>query len=297
MHALVSSATVVAIAHRLSIFPIPLLFLTHTARATLVRLLSHSWRAYFLYFTSFYCIILLTALFTSSCYWQPVPTGALFQAAFPNVSTSSPLLYLPNSSVSDESSVQASQLLPVPRLTTLPDRCWCDLSAGHLFDPYNMTLWQLTSLSRTLGATKSQRVLVAQEELSSNPNLDHPSNSSGSRRMSKVWVLRMIGKDESRSGGEEGEEEGSTLASSSMDTHGIWSSWSSFLSWPFQSISSLPGPFNGGQPMADLQQGSPVATPFAIIEKNRLPLLRRKYDLRPHGIDLVVDIGWGRSYT
>lgn len=49
--------------------------------------------------------------------------------------------------------------------------------------------------------------------------------------------------------------------------------------------------------MADLQQGSPVVTPLAIIEKNRLPLLRRKYDLRPHGIDLVIDIGWGRSYT
>ncbi|KAF8508748.1 hypothetical protein JB92DRAFT_571546 [Gautieria morchelliformis] len=155
----------------------------------------------------FYCIVLLTALFTSSCYWQPVPTRALLQASFTNV-TSSPLLYLPNASVSDENTLQASQLLPVPRLATLSDRCWCDLSGGHLFDPYNITLWQLTSLSRTLGATKSQQVLVAQEaELPSKPGLEQPDEASETRRMANVWILRMTTKNESRSD-EEGEMRG-----------------------------------------------------------------------------------------
>jgi len=45
----------------------------------------------------------------------------------------------------------------------LLDQCWCDLSNGHLFDPYNMMLWQLTSPLRLLGSSESQRVLAAQE--------------------------------------------------------------------------------------------------------------------------------------
>jgi hypothetical protein len=35
------------------------------------------------------------------------------------------------------------------------------------------------------------------------------------------------------------------------------------------------------------ESGSSVPSP--------LPWLRRKYDLRPHGIDLIVDFGWNRS--
>jgi hypothetical protein len=31
------------------------------------------------------------------------------------------------------------------------------------------------------------------------------------------------------------------------------------------------------------------------VKRETLPWLRWKYDLRPHGIDLIVDLGWRRS--
>ncbi|KAF8588535.1 hypothetical protein K439DRAFT_1629747 [Ramaria rubella] len=241
----------------------------------------------------FYCIILLTALFTSSCYWQPVPTRALFEAAFPNASSSSPLLYLPNSTASDDDALQMSQLLPVPKLTQLLDRCWCDLSSGHLFDPYNITQWQMTSLSRSLGDTKSQRVLIAQE----NQVLSKEGKSEDvGAGIVKVWVLSLAGKSGSSS-----EEKGAQPRPANETLGGWLRPTFSFLS-PFTSILSVP--FNFGQSLfPNSSEGINMTAATLSSEKNRtvtkealLPFLRRTYDLRPYGMDLVLDLGWGRSH-
>ena len=248
---------------------------------------------------SFYCIILLTALFTSSCYWQPVPTSALLLASLPNV-TSSPLLYFPNSSVSDENAIQASQLIPVPKLTTLSDRCWCDLSGGHLFDPYNMTLWQLTSLSRTLGATKSPRVLIAQDvQLPSNSFHGQSGEPSETKQTAKVWVLRMTGNGGLQSEEERKGEDG--LGSQPHSSTSVLGHWR----WPLSFLSSIQPfsffLFNGGYPLSDVPENFSTVTQATKVEtamETAQPTtMRRTYDLRRHGINLVVDLGWGRRYT
>jgi hypothetical protein len=41
--------------------------------------------------------------------------------------------------------------------------------------------------------------------------------------------------------------------------------------------------------------GGPQGTSQGDIKREALPWLRWKYDLRPHGIDLIVDLGWRRS--
>lgn len=198
--------------------------------------------------------------------------------------------------MSGENAIQASQLLPVPRLTTLSDRCWCDLSGGHIFDPYNMTLWQLTSLSRTLGATKSRRILIVQNPQLPPKPIEPPAEPSENKRMTKIWVLRMTGKDGSRlDEGEGEEEEWSSRAPSPTSTLRIWG-WPLSFFPTFQPFSF----FLSNQPLADspedLSTVTQVMAAGTAMEKDQFPLIRRTYDLRRHGINLVVDLGWGRSY-
>ncbi|KZT58555.1 hypothetical protein CALCODRAFT_494855, partial [Calocera cornea HHB12733] len=56
-----------------------------------------------------YCIVLLTALFTSSCYWAPL---ALPMPSF--------------LTTNDQTTVGRSA----------DQRCWCDINDGHIFDPF-----------------------------------------------------------------------------------------------------------------------------------------------------------------
>ena len=243
---------------------------------------------------SFYCIILLTALFTSSCYWQPVPTRALLQDVFPTVTSASPLLYQSNASEPDNGTIPASELLPMPSLTKLLDRCWCDLAGGHLFEPYNITLWQLTSLSRTLAPSQSQQVLVAQE-IDLAPDQVPSAGVSKTQTIASVWVLKMTGKDALRA-----DEGGAGLASS---IGSIVSRFCPSMRFPFPLEPSLPFPFNiGRRPSRDTSDQSSTTTVASALENSPLdkispPFLRRQYDLRPHGVHLVVDFGWGRGYA
>lgn len=131
--------------------------------------------------TSFYCIILLTALFTSSCYWEPVPTHSLFQIIVPDVSPTAPLRYIPNATLEDQNTTPFWQELPIPKLTTMVDRCWCELSGGLFFEPFNGTSWQLSSLVQTLGIPDSRRVIVTQRQ---------------STNTTQVWIFKTQEADE-----------------------------------------------------------------------------------------------------
>jgi len=91
-----------------------------------------------------YCILLLVALFTSSCYWEPIPTSTL--SVTPSLNLTSPEL----SGVNYSSST----------LIRLVDRCWCDFALTPFFDPFNNTRWEVVSLERD----KRRRAVLGQSE-------------------------------------------------------------------------------------------------------------------------------------
>lgn len=98
---------------------------------------------------SFYCIVLLAALFLSSCYWQSFPLDAHLSGPWThNVTTFSDAL---------------NAALP-PHLTTLnfspliirvADRCWCDFASG-LFEPYDVQKWEMDSIQNAVAQIEKQ---------------------------------------------------------------------------------------------------------------------------------------------
>ncbi|KIJ54992.1 hypothetical protein M422DRAFT_24849 [Sphaerobolus stellatus SS14] len=230
----------------------------------------------------FYCIILLTALFTSSCYWQPVPTHTLFQSTLTNVSETLPLLYLPNTTGIDEKAITENQLIPVPKLTTLSDRCWCELSHGRLFDPLNATSWQLSSISRTLGVQSSKRVIVAQDA--------EDGTESSRLHFWKIWIFKLSSAAEKEK--EKEKEKESQENTSNNQTTSSWGLSSLSRGFPFKSFRSPKSdkaepPAPQPEPIAP----SPVTNATGVSSIFQIQPI---YDLRPFGLNLLIDTRWGR---
>ena len=92
------------------------------------------------YLVSFYCIILMTAMFLSSCYWPPVPLETSLSTPWsPNITTYSEALL---SLVPDI----PPEIMP----TEIPivEHCWCDIASGKFFEPFNITKWEMISVER-----------------------------------------------------------------------------------------------------------------------------------------------------
>jgi hypothetical protein len=102
----------------------------------------------------FYCIVLLVALFISSCYWQPLPiTSPLSIPWSQNITTFSEALNISFSIPASDPTKFALDLPPTayadkPPIIKLVDRCWCDFWAGSLFEPFNVTRWEHNSVVR-----------------------------------------------------------------------------------------------------------------------------------------------------
>lgn len=101
---------------------------------------SHSCRLHLdLISHSFYCIILLTALFLSSCYWQPVPHTSSVSSSWATNATFATVL----------TSILSSPLTtPLPEVIRLADRCWCDLSSSNMFEPFDIARWERASVEQ-----------------------------------------------------------------------------------------------------------------------------------------------------
>ncbi|KAG8220171.1 hypothetical protein J3R82DRAFT_1204 [Butyriboletus roseoflavus] len=99
---------------------------------------------------SFYCIILLAALFLSSCYWQSFPLDA--HLAIPwadNITTFSEAL---NATIPAHLKI----LDPTPPIVRVADRCWCDFASG-LFEPYDVQKWERDSIQKAITQIEKQR--------------------------------------------------------------------------------------------------------------------------------------------
>ena len=110
-----------------------------------------------LFFSSFYCIILLTALFLSSCYWQPVPHTSSVSSSWATNATFATVL----------ASVLSSPIAaPLPAVIRLADRCWCDVSSSNLFEPFDIARWERASVEQL--KEELERDAARIQQLSSN---------------------------------------------------------------------------------------------------------------------------------
>ncbi|KZT06243.1 uncharacterized protein LAESUDRAFT_726064 [Laetiporus sulphureus 93-53] len=257
----------------------------------------------------FYCIVLLSAMFVSSCYWPPVPLEtALTMPWSENITTYGDALL---------------SLLPdlpedmMPTDVPMLDRCWCDLSSTKLFEPFNVTQWELNSveklkdeLEHELNARR-QMELAAQaaeakreeppeeNEHESTPDAEaaelvrHAQEATEKRQgsmLSHVWNA-VTGWSISRK------------ANTSTDTTPPTSPHLSIEPVPTIELPShQPTLHSGSRPPVDPGSKNSTSVPTSGEERSRpetpkLPLLRREYDLRPYGFALIIDFGWSTSHS
>ncbi|CAL1696626.1 unnamed protein product [Somion occarium] len=224
----------------------------------------------------FYCVILLTALFLSSCYWPPVPIGSSLSTPWSdNITTFADAL------------LSRMPELPREKLPTdipIVDHCWCDVASGNLFEPFNITNWELESVERL---KRSLEVEMKKEKAR-----DHSKAGQESTLLTNPDLIP------NNSTSSESAKEGT------VNTTLSWGSvWGSV--WPFSgksdtsvNASSVPPQSDGSRntdpqpfPSTSAERNDTYPTPTKPESKK---LIRREYDLRPYGFDMIVDFSWSR---
>lgn len=212
---------------------------------------------------SFYCIVLLTTLFVSSCYWQPFPLDTPLSTPWAeNITTFAEAL---------NSSLSANYTSPIPKVIRAVDRCWCDLSFGGFFAPFNVSNWERISVLRLKNELEGQQraQLLLQQSLSAevadtlngtfSPNASAPTPAAPTRRNTTGQPL--------------------------------------IFRLPNLKLSSLRTLL---KPQAYQPEESPSANALDSDSKTDAGLSRgyissaHELDLRPYGIDIVIDYDWTR---
>jgi hypothetical protein len=220
--------------------------------------------------SSFYCIVLLTTLFVSSCYWQPLPLDSPLSTPWTeNITTFAEAL---------NATIMPNYTRPLPKVIRTVDRCWCDFSAGGLFEPFNVSHWERVSVQRL------------KDDLERQQKVDEPSSlatESVGQAPSATIVLDMprtpVPTQPNRT---------KILAPSDN----IWS----FLR-PFNiKMSDLRHYIPPPSPEPSTPRGVPSSERAEVTSSSGphsnedLPFIRKEYDLRTYGLGVIVDLGWTR---
>ena len=249
------------------------------------------------YFTrshhSLYCVIMLFALAQSSCYWQPVPAANLY-ASLTSPPSSAVTSSIPPSAIPSSST-------PIDGMVHLLDRCWCDLGFGlsssglpNFFSPFDVSRWEARSLDRELrarlrAAEKAKEVEEGKTqgeqpqgdkattfitaELSIPPSAPAYSSTPSSPLGAETNTITTV--------------DGARPPPIAERTHRI--SLFTFILRRLLSKSKPNGPVLAsaeGPEESHLEVGEASIAP---------PLPPNSLDLRPYGMGLVIDYGWGRS--
>ncbi|KAF9015416.1 hypothetical protein BDQ17DRAFT_1295211 [Cyathus striatus] len=220
----------------------------------------------------FYCIVLLTTLFISSCYWQPFPLDTPLSIPWStNISTFADAL---------RASLAPDYPRPFPTVIRAVDRCWCDFSAGNFFQPFNISNWEHASVQKL------------KAELEHQPGSRVSDASDGSEAVSvsnaeasDAVQLSMAASDDS----------------SKLGFSDSWNSWGRLPSFNLRKVLSLPGLFVSLSASTDdtASHSSSIKIPTQESHGETMPddehglsFVRKDYDLRRYGLELVVDLGW-----
>ncbi|KIM47956.1 hypothetical protein M413DRAFT_216273 [Hebeloma cylindrosporum] len=200
----------------------------------------------------FYCIVLLTTLFISSCYWQPFPIDSPLTVPWSdNITTFAEAL---NASIVDYSR-------PFPSVMRAVDRCWCDFSAGGLFEPFNVSHWEYLSVQRLHHEMERPKLL---DDALPQDNADIKSHLKDSN---------------------------STIVGASNTTTSTSRFWSRILPLYSKAFRSMEPALAKEEP-TNVQGNFNVTKP--TILSTSAPLIRQEYDMRSYGLGIIIDFRWSR---
>lgn len=254
MHSLVSAAAAPSTPNRLALLSCPLSHFTYHACQALVSPSSPELVFPDFFCFSFYCIILLSTLFISSCYWQPFPTDTPLSTPWSeNIST-----------FTDAINATLPPNLPRPAVIRAADRCWCDFTNGAFFEPFNVSHWEFLSVQRLKDSLEKKHKPSEeplQEHLRELPDplgglnsIHNPGNST----LFSVWsTLKMLSSS-------------------------IYRPFSNYM----ESDEVMPSE-PSSLPETSHSEGIPLDADI-----KPLPLIRKEYDLERYGFNILLDFSW-----
>jgi len=207
-----------------------------------------------------YCIVLLTTLFISSCYWQPFPTDSPLTVPWSdNITTFSEAL---------NSTLTPNHSYALPTVMRAVDRCWCDFSLGSFWEPFNVSQWEYLTVQRVRRDLERQQKdadaalagIISQIPMSTNDAMGLPNQ---------------------------------TLLSPSNSTIPTSTIWSWLMNFPRGSQQASTAETRETDLSLLVEAQNTTSASQLMIPRN-LPFIRKEYDLRPYGIGLIVDLGWSR---
>ncbi len=210
---------------------------------------------------SFYCIILLTALFLSSCYWQPIPLDSSLSSSWATNATFATVL---------SAALSSSVTAPLPAVIRLADRCWCDVSSSRLFEPFDIARWEHTSVEQL--KEEIERDAASAERLSSGDGQQGSLNEGDCNPPATNDTGSIVE---------------SQFSVSELPSH-----------TPVSLILPQPSSVNAPTEESSTHQipaRPPLSNGPPVVPSVDLPLFRRKYDLRPYGFPMILDFGWTRE--
>lgn len=218
---------------------------------------------------SFYCIVLLTALFVSSCYWQPLSLDTPLAVPWSeNITTFSEAL---------NATISSSYTKPLPSTLRAVDRCWCDLQGG-LFEPFNVTRWEHASVKRL------------KDDLEKKQRAEEAAITQEVQELRKK-EKEMLKRDPADSTIRYTKDYGTRL---------LWN-----MLTPLRSKSANSSSTNITDPVVvevandstDSMASTAPDMHGRVDSKAVLdyPLIRPEYDLRPFGLDMLIDFRWSRG--
>ncbi|KAF8060983.1 hypothetical protein FPV67DRAFT_1512372, partial [Lyophyllum atratum] len=242
----------------------------------------------------FYCIVLLTTLFVSSCYWQPFPLDSPLSTPWAeNITTFAEAL---------NATLAPNYSKPLPIVMRTVDRCWCDFSAGGFFEPFNVTHWEHVGVQRFKDDLERQQkieeaALKEEETLKSAQALPMPTPFliSSDSTMPRTAAPGSPNSMPRTAAPESPSPSAAFTSASSRDIRSIVR----LFRYALKGDPGLSSPSPSADVPAPRSSSSsfdatviPTQSP-SYLEENR-PLIRKEYDLRPYGLGILVDFGWTR---
>lgn len=211
-------------------------------------------------------------MYMASCYWPPAPIDTPLSTPWAdNITTFADAL------LSRMPDLPADML---PATIPIVERCWCDFSAGF-FEPFNATRWEVQSVEHLKRQLEPKLLEMRGPEEA--PSMRYESETSLVVSATAVPGSTTNTQHDSRSNG---------LTSTVK-------AWLSYFSYPPFMPSETEVPQNSShaqeEPAALHSQPSQAqdeAAPSHSQPPQPLSPLRKEYDLRPYGFDMVVDFSF-----
>ena len=214
----------------------------------------------------------------SSCYWQPFPLDSQLSTPWAeNITTFKDAL---------NATISPTYTRPLPSVMRAVDRCWCDFSIGTFFDPFNVSHWEHISIERVKDDLERQQ--KAEEALKSELELE--KKDSHVLAKNGPSMPRTVAPSPSVRAALTATRTGSIWSLLRLNSLGRKSDHSSSLDHAPLTETSQPH----DRSSAD---GAEMGMTGPSYSNANLPLIRKVYDLRPYGLDMLIDFGWMREMS